>query len=504
MVQAVSSIFLPPSPMPVQYSSFEGDPQRERKERSLLAYTVTRWYQRDVEEAIGMADNGDLAQMARLCRSMRRDGFFGGVLSTRTGGLMRCPKLFRGTDRVVSCLDSSEDGMGLFDRVFSVSELEKFVGDIIVGGVAYGRLIPLPDRPEPVFVRFDPEFLRYQWGDDRWYFRSVGGPIHIVPGDGSWIMYTGGIQNPWQHAPWAALARAYIAKDHAFHYRENYSSQLANPARVAKSPLGTGEKERASFFRKLMQWGINTAFALPNGWDIELIESNGRGYEVFGETMKTADAEFMVCLAGQTMSTTGGTGFANGNLGNDVRWDLIQRDGDAVSETLNQQGLRQIVNRMFGRGERGTMKWDTKQPEDLKADADAITACMQAIEAANAQLKPYGMRVDVREMVTRYKVPVVVMSAPEAAPAQLPGERDVIDPPTDESASSLASKMTQYRIPRCEHGSLNRCRLCGVERVRDFAPGEDGSPSWSIAWRPIARPTSPPQLSVVRNEPEAA
>jgi hypothetical protein len=77
----------------------------------------------------------------------------------------------------------------------------------------------------------------------------------------------------------------------------------------------------------------------------------------------------------------------------------------------------------------------------------------------------------------------------EPTPANdAPGPGDA--PPTDESAMSLASKMSEYRIARCEHGSSNRCRLCGVERVRDFAVGKPGQPpKWLIAWRPIVART---------------
>lgn len=65
--------------------------------------------------------------------------------------------------------------------------------------------------------------------------------------------------------------------------------------------------------------------------------------------------------------------------------------------------------------------------------------------------------------------------------------------PVDEAVSRLAEKMTTHGIERCEHGSNNRCRICGIERVRDLVEGPDGkpvvgpdgSPLWRVAWRPI-------------------
>lgn len=58
-------------------------------------------------------------------------------------------------------------------------------------------------------------------------------------------------------------------------------------------------------------------------------------------------------------------------------------------------------------------------------------------------------------------------------------------PPTDEDARSLAAKMTEHAVPKCEHGYSNRCRMCGVERKRDFTRGEDGSTKWGVQWRAI-------------------
>lgn len=77
--------------------------------------------------------------------------------------------------------------------------------------------------------------------------------------------------------------------------------------------------------------------------------------------------------------------------------------------------------------------------------------------------------------------------APDAPPAAGP------QGPGDEGASidmstSLAAKMTEHRVTRCEHGAPNRCHLCGVERSRDFTPGADGGePEWLVAWQPIPK-----------------
>ncbi len=497
--ERVRSLFLPEFRPLVMRSRFEGHPDQERLERPFPATTQTRWYQSDVEGAIHAADQGMLGPAARLSRSLRRDGVLGGLLSTRAGGLTRLPKQFRGSEHVIACMED-ESNERLFSRIFRAKELALLIGDGILLGVGVGELLELPDRPEPVFVRLDPEFLRYRWSDDTWYYITYGGERPVTPGDGRWILHTpGGYQQPWQNGMWAALARSYVAKDHAFQYRENYSAKLANPARVAFSPQGATDPEKQSFFRKVMAWGLNTVFGLPPGWDVKLIESNGRGYDVFKDSIATSNEEIIISLAGQLVTVTGGTGFANADIHATIRSDLIQDDGDGIGSTLNDFAMPSIVNRLFGAGMRCTVGWDTKPPADLKADADAMSAASKAIGEANAALAPYGMRIDAREIATRHKMPIEIIgpsSAPSTPASDEPAAANTNDgPPTDEAAASLAAKMTEHGVARCEHGSSNRCRLCGIERVRDFVPSADGDHQWTVAWRPITRPN----LSLVRD-----
>lgn len=70
---------------------------------------------------------------------------------------------------------------------------------------------------------------------------------------------------------------------------------------------------------------------------------------------------------------------------------------------------------------------------------------------------------------------------PDAGDAPPPG---VVQQTSKDQAAALAAKMTEHGVEACEHGKQNRCWLCGIERARDFEPGEDG-PEWKVAWQPI-------------------
>lgn len=384
-----------------------------------MPQTVTRWYVRDLETARRAADAGDLSAMGQLYRAMRSDAVFAGLLSTRTDGLVRLPKKFRGDPEIVAALrgalegeqgaDEDEEQRGIFDQAFPPSELALLAADGVVCGVGVAELVEVEGRDFPAMVRLDPEFLRYRWSENRWYFASIGGLIPITPGD-RFILHTpGGRSAPWQHALWQAMGRAYIRKDHADHNTSNWESKLANPARAAYAPAGASESQRDGFLQSLIAWGVNTVFELPIGWDVKLIESNGNGHESFQASMDRSDREYQIGIAGQVVTTDGGAGFSNADIHKTIRADLIKATADQLAHTINTQGIPQIVVIRWGEErlrKRVEVSWEIVAPKDRTAEATTLNVVGQALTVLGAALKPYGLKVDAAELCSSFGIPI--------------------------------------------------------------------------------------------------
>lgn len=401
-------------PAPIAMLQASNSKRRTRSYLEPIPVTRTRWYLADIERATRAADSGDLSLFAQLYRSLRGDGVFAGLLSTRTAGLVSLPKRFYGTPEVVEQLQSKTVGRSVFDQMFPPSELALLVADGIMLGVGLAEMVPVgepEDRQPPVLRRMDPEFLYWNWAEGQWYYRSLGGQIPINPGDGRWVLHIpGGTGTPWHDGLVRACGRAYIVKEHAISMRQNYATKLANPARVAVSPTGSGEPQKLGWFRQVMAWGINTVFSAPVGYDVKLIESNGRGYEVWAQEEESSNHDFTIALAGQKVTTDGGAGFQNSDIHQAIRSDLIEASGNALAWTLNTQALPGWLEAEYGEDSytthQATVEWDCKPPKDRMAEASLMSQAAGGITSLTTALKEHNLELDVAQIAAQFGIPI--------------------------------------------------------------------------------------------------
>jgi len=397
----------------------------------------TQWLLEQIGEAQRMADGGNLYLVAALAEAMRLDGLYSGLLSTRTDGLVILPRTLAGrtwdgqkVDALHPLLARLEDD---YDLLCPPGELAAFQADYDIAGVGLAELCWR--RGKLTLVRHRLDRLMWSWGDRKW--RLDGEVIH--PGDGRWVLHQRTEIAPWNRGAWYACARAFVSKDHAFHLRENYSHKLANPARIAKSPTNATSTEILEWFQQVAAWGIDTVFAMKPGWDVDLLESTGQGYQVFAETIKTANEDLMIALSGQTVTTEGGAGFSNSSIHEAIRSDIIQFGASGLARTLIDQVLPwwQLENAWDAesRGLDIRVAYDTTSPADIKRAAETGTIAFQGL--ASAQTAGVLGRVDVDAYLAKCGIPLLPAAyRVNAPPPALPTTRRVrqlVAPPRREA-----------------------------------------------------------------------
>lgn len=373
--------------------------------------TQAEWHLADLQQAEIAADAGDMSGVGRLWNACRSDGVFVGVMSTRTDGIVALPRRYRGNGQLVDDLKlGGESIRSVFDEMFPPAELAAIAADGIGVGVGVGELVPVQGRSYPVLVRHSPEFLVYRWAENRWYLRTVAGLVAITPGDGRWVLHIpGGRVAPWRFGVWKAVGRAWIEKQHALLYNQAWQAVLAHPARAAVSPAGAGEEQDDAWFEAVMAWGVNTVFGMKPGYDVKLIESNGRGWESFDKSISRSEREYIIAIAGQEVTTTGGTGFANADVHKSIRADLIKATADALAYTINTQGIPVWVVARYGEEwieQSPCVEWVVTPPRDMAAEAQTLVSVANAINILTEALAKHGLTPDVPDLCVRFGVQV--------------------------------------------------------------------------------------------------
>ncbi len=274
-------------------------------------------------------------------------------------------------------------------------------------GVALGEMVPVEGRSYRVLERKEPEFLRYYWNTNQWKYISNATLLDVVPGDGNWVLHFQGPRiAPWQSAKWHALGRSWVRKDSIQRLKTNWAFKLANAARVAVSPRGSTKELRQNFFRQVASWGINTVFAVNEGWDVKLIESNGRGWEGFDSSIEQENQAFMIGLCGQLVSVTGGTGFSSEDLYASVRQDLIRDCSTPLAYTISTQVLPAYTFDNYPEEfeDSPAFDYEVKKPSDLTAEAAIYTALGAGLDALQSAAAKAGLEINVKNEFLKFGI----------------------------------------------------------------------------------------------------
>ncbi|MGH7434675.1 MAG: phage portal protein family protein [Polyangiaceae bacterium] len=220
----------------------------------------------------------------------------------------------------------------------------------------------------------------------------------------------GGSLSPWNEGLWPSLGRAAITKNMSWFARISYEQKHAHPARVAKTATGSSQEERLDILKGIIAWGLNAAFALPQGWELDLVESNGRGIDIYEHSIDTCNKDMATSLCGSTVMFEGGKGFSGTDVFRIVQSDLIKGTADAICHTINTQGLPAFIAQRWGveaLNDATTVEYDTTEPKDREAETRIMTGLGSAVSALSEALRGSGQALDIAELMSRFGIPLV-------------------------------------------------------------------------------------------------
>jgi Protein of unknown function (DUF935) len=421
--------------------------------------TTPEWYAEDVTDAIRLAACGDLSRAVQLMRAAHSDGTYSGVLESFTAGITRLPRRFSSSDpeivaarSVGHATDEPGSARSLFDDSAPTSEIAALLRDGREFGVWLAELVWLEDVPAPLLVRLDPEFLRFDRFNNLWVYRTIGGDVQVVPGNGTWFFgCPGGRTSPWEGGIFGPIGRAWAEKYETQLALATWCRKLAGAARVGYTPVGSTRTDGDDLLQGLIDFhGQNSSFVLPSGFEIKLLESNGVGAEVFAKSLARCDESILLTVASQSVTTQGGEGFSNSAVQAGVRSDVLARYAQSFDNDLNAQYMPYLVAAVFGEDAYASVETITAPIKDLNQEAQSLegaAAVITQIAGAITAAKAAGLavdNVDLREIMRRFDVPIT-KALPKAKPTLvlLPGgaadpahAADPTAPPTKEEADT--------------------------------------------------------------------
>ncbi|WP_321532276.1 DUF935 family protein [uncultured Desulfuromonas sp.] len=173
-----------------------------------------------------------------------------------------------------------------------------------------------------------------------------------------------------------------------------FCEKHAVPSIVGSYPRGADEAQKATLMAAMENIRNGALVTKPEGMLIDLFEAASTGaISTQRELVSYMDTEMTICILGQSGTTQG----TPGKLGNDtaqenVREDLVKADADAMSEQLNAQAVRWLVDYQFPGHGRYPQLW-------IRAGAEAD---LKEKSEVDKNLKEVGVRFKKKYFVGTY------------------------------------------------------------------------------------------------------
>lgn len=403
--------------------------ENDRGVRPIRINAQTRWDPAQADTALRQAEQGDMRGVALMLDAMRRDGLINGIMGVRTSGMLRCPVKFSGDPWLVEQLRGRDPVYdrsgalvdpgtpGLFWDMFPESEQSAIVFDGIMAGIGLGELVPRPGKP-PRLRHLPLHFLKYRFEADFWYFNSGASgiswaittdtdepPVAMdppLPSDepGRFVVYTPyGRERVWIKGMWWPCSLPFIQRQNVVFDGLRWQQNLADPLKVATAQAGADEKHRTwleSFIRNM--WRRAGGLVSPPGYQMELVESNGRGYEIYQQAYDQAGGDILVTLTGSKAGagSEGGQGFSNAPEFSKIDASKTGMVAATWETTLHEQGIRPWTKSIGQERERAPWaRFDVRSPEQRAADARALGELAAGVDKIDVTLARRGRRLDL-------------------------------------------------------------------------------------------------------------
>lgn len=373
----------------------------------------TRWYPGDEEQALYLAEQGNLTRACQLIDAMRSDGVIRSLLEIRSNGLIKLPVNFDGDPELCRELegDPAQNDDGLFWHLAPSNEQARIIRWGIQLGMGIGEIVDEDGSGDGVLHCLDPHHVRVVTsGPDqgRMFYQTDEREEEIIFGDGRWFgFFPYGQKRFWIEGTWYAAAGAWLSKRDSRLQRNTWGRRLAAGIMHWKAPHASSDRQRnrmRDLFASLTDPPIAVTKKDSNdkGWELDYKEAQGQGYRVWTEDRTEANEELAIIFTGSPINVWGTPGFAAGDIQATVSHTFVEGNGKTWGEAVTDHLLAPLAERRGALAVRAS--WQTARATDKKTEGEALTAFGNGWKVANDAAAPYNKRVNISDFAAKFGI----------------------------------------------------------------------------------------------------
>lgn len=320
----------------------------------------------------------------------------------------KIPRKYRDSSLAKECRDAFEEAWTTIATDAVLGEIQRW-GMMLGFGPAQILWDTSGEYAIPHPLPWHPRYVYYHWLYRCYVAITLDGQEPIIPGDGSWILHAPyGAYRGWMRGAVRAITPWWLARNYALRDAARWSERQGLDMIKAKAPAVGDPSQQARWRATLANLGQEAVIHLPQNpspalsYDIELMQSNGVGFEGFFKLITQCNEEITLSLLAQTLTTSmpaeGGSSYAAARVHAGVLQGLMEADARAEGVTVYRDIARPFAAMNFGNPDLAPYAVRDVTPfEDAKTKA---LAAMQLAEMINF-LRVGGFKLnpkDVRRM----------------------------------------------------------------------------------------------------------
>jgi hypothetical protein len=354
-------------------------------------------------------EQGYFMQSAMFWEECLSDDRIAAVVDTRIDGMLSADLEFvpvddrrksKGLAEELGGSDRTQDD-GLWLRMMDPDTAKELLKWYIGLGFCYGPIVwdSKDGKWFPRVIPWHPRFVRWDWSNWKYTVTAWNEPLVYLPrtdedprSDGKWFVMGG--YRSWMHGLVRSLGVPYL--DRTWNQRDAARRSEKYGMGIVKglTPPGNDTEDKQRFGSALRNLGAEPTIICPQGengnpgFDVEVVETKGEGWQIFGDREKGLNTNIAVRVLGQNLTTeVSGTGsLAAGKVHEMVRGDIKRADSRFYTK-VRDQVLTWWTGYNFGDPELAPYpRAQITQPADPLQDAQELLTVVTAIEKAPPEL----------------------------------------------------------------------------------------------------------------------